>query len=318
MRFLASRLHSARTLLGRHPFGTRKHLAAGMAAALAVTAAALLCPARAEAYCRSTTCLTDCQPDLDECKTQGFPLYWASMCVGFSLQKDGSVDLAMDDVRRVAVASFATWADVECPTGTASLTFSELADVTCAKAEYNPDGQNANIVLFQDYKWNYTGEFNTLAKTTVTYDASSGEILDADIELNQAFNELTTSDTVVVYDLQSILTHEIGHFIGLDHSMDFDATMTPGYEQGATDLRTIAPDDIAGVCAIYPPARPAVCAPTPRGGLGDLCYAQATAGDRGCSCGLASPARKGSYGLLVLGCSIGLAARRLRVRRLKA
>ena len=290
-------------------------------AAALLGAVALLAPASAAAFCRSTTCTGDgCPRDADDCKTTGAPLWWASMCVGFSLQRDGSINLPYAEIERVAEASFVEWSDVQCPTGPATLAFSRLADVTCRKAEYNPDGANANIVLFQDNKWNYTGEFNTLAKTTVTYDNNTGEIFDADIELNQAFNEFTTGDTNVVYDLQSILTHEIGHFFGLDHSPDLNATMTPGYDQGSTQLRTIEADDIAGVCAIYPPERQAQCAPTPRGGLGDLCaFEQQVKEGGGCSCrlgGLSLPGSPGSWGgawLWALGLGAG-AARRTRRR----
>jgi hypothetical protein len=53
-------------------------------------------------------------------------------------------------------------------------------------------------------------------------------------------------------DIQGIGTHELGHSLGLGHSADGTATMfastTPG---GSVGLRTIAPDDIAGVQAIY-------------------------------------------------------------------
>jgi predicted Zn-dependent protease with MMP-like domain len=282
------------------PRGTRHATRVGRGS-LALTGAlgaavALLTPASAAAFCRSTTCTgDDCPRDAEDCKTTGAPLFWVSMCVGFSLQRDGSVNLPYTEIERVAEASFVEWSDVQCPTGPATLAFSRLADVTCRKAEYNPDDANANIVLFQDNKWNYTGEYNTLAKTTVTYDNDTGEIFDADIELNQAFNEFTTGDSDVVYDLQSILTHEIGHFFGLDHSADLNATMTPGYDQGSTELRTIEADDIAGVCAIYPPERQAACSPTPRGGLGDLCaFEQQAKEGTGCSCRLGAPPQPGS------------------------
>jgi hypothetical protein len=187
----------------------------------------------------------------------------------------------------VTDASFLAWADLECATGFATLAISKLADVACHAAEYNKDGSNANVVMFQDNRWNYTGEFNTLAKTTVTYDNDTGEILDADIELNHAFNEFTTTDDNVVYDLQSILTHEIGHFIGIDHSPDFYATMTPGYDQGSIELRSLETDDIDAVCAIYPPERQAICSPDPRGGLGDACSGPAVAATEDGGCGVA-------------------------------
>ena len=238
----------------------------------------------ADAFCRSTTCAgADCPRDEDGCKTTGKELFWRSRCVGFSVQKDGTANLPMEEVRAVIEAGFLAWTDLPCEVGAATIAFSSLDDVACRKAEFSPDGANANVVMFQDSKWDYAGVENNLAKTTVTYDTGTGEILDADLELNFAFNELTVGDDAVVYDLASIVTHEIGHFIGLDHSPDPLATMFAGYEEGSTIQRTLEDDDIAGVCAAYPPGRDATCAPQPRGGLGDACAGDEEEEGGGCA-----------------------------------
>ena len=103
-----------------------------------------------------------------------------------------------------------------------TLAFSELDDVACHQTQYNSTGTNANIIMFQDTKWTYIGADNTLAKTTVTYDNDTGEIFDADIEINHANNNFTINDDNVDFDLQAVLTHEIGHFIqrtGLHHQL---------------------------------------------------------------------------------------------------
>ena len=249
----------------------------------ALLAAAALCgvPATASAFCRSTSCSGDCDRDDENCKTGGAPLYWPSLCVGFSLNSQSSEHVPFDTFQNIAQRAAGEWSSLLCPKGEASLAFVEQPAVSCHKAEYDPAGPNANIILCQDSKWNYKSADNTLAKTTVTFDAVSGEILDADIEVNHAYNEITTDDVKVVYDLQSILTHEFGHFVGLDHSLDFDATMNATYDPGTTELRTIEEDDVGGICTIYPPTRVASCEPTPRGGFADVCKADTE--DSGCS-----------------------------------
>jgi cytochrome c551/c552 len=264
---------------------TRRRRAPTWAAALPLAGALLLGGAPASAFCRSTTCVGDCPRDDEGCKTTGNPLRWPGLCVGFSLQRDGTANLPIESVRKVIRDSFVAWSDLDCGGGTASLAFSQLADVSCHQTEHKTGGPNANIILFQDTQWRYHGEFDTLAKTTVTFDAATGDILDADIEINAAYNELTVADDNVVYDLQSIVTHEIGHFLGLDHSLDFDATMNAAYDTGSTANRTLAPDDVAAACAVYPPARGGECHATPPGGLADACVT----GGGGCSVTTSAP-----------------------------
>jgi MYXO-CTERM domain-containing protein len=236
---------------------------------------------RAEAYCRSTTCTGDCPRDENDCKTTGNELYWPSSCVGISLQKDGGAYVPFKYFEQAAQKALVEWSDVPCDSGTATISFSQLDNVACDDAEYNDGGTNSNAIVFQDTKWEYTSVDNNLAKTTVTFDADTGEILDADIEINQANNDFTVSDETIEFDLQSILTHEVGHLIGLDHSPDPDATMYATYEMGTTDQRSIEADDIDAVCAIYPPGRKASCSPQPRGGLGIDCGGVANSGDGG-------------------------------------
>jgi hypothetical protein len=256
-------------------------LVVAAAVATLVTAAS----PRAEAYCRSTTCSGSCEKDFDECKIDGAKLFWPGLCVSFSLQENGSEFIDFAEFERVAEASVAAWSSIDCGGAEATISFVRKDDVACHKAEYDPDGNNANIVLFQDTKWTYTSPDNTLAKTTVTYDTETGEILDADIELNHAFNEFTTGDDDVQYDLQSILTHEFGHFLGLDHTLDLFATMNAGYQLGDTSLRDIEEDDRNAVCDAYPPSRQVTCRPEPNGGFSGACAEDPHGEDDGCSIG---------------------------------
>lgn len=297
------RLWSARSAL----------LSLGAFAAISIASAR-----EAAAFCRSTTCTGDCPRDENECKTTGEPLYWASSCVSFSLQQDSSVHIPMKYFEQAAQRSFVTWTELECETGLATIAFSQLDDVACHKTEYNKGGTNANIIMFQDNKWVYQGVDNTLAKTTVTFDGETGEILDADIEINHANNNFTISDMVIDYDLESVLTHEVGHFIGLDHSLDFTATMYAGYEPGTIEQRSLEEDDVLGACEIYPPERDASCSTEPRGGLGYQCGGvdnDADGGDEGEGCRSSRAAPNGSmtgWGFALLA---GLAmAFRLRAR----
>lgn len=53
-------------------------------------------------------------------------------------------------------------------------------------------------------------------------------------------------------DMQGVAAHEYGHALGLDHSTNsIDNTMFPGTFGNLYDKRSLAPDDIAGVQALY-------------------------------------------------------------------
>jgi hypothetical protein len=284
--------------------------------AASFAAVALAAPG-AGAFCRSTTCAdADCPRDAHNCKTTGHPLFWPTSCVGFSIQKDETANLPPSDVRKVIVDSFVSWSSLVCKAGgQADIGFGELDDADCHVAQFNASGPNANVVMFQDDKWSYTDVSDTLAKTTVSYDTSTGEIWDADIELNSAYNQLTVGDDHVVYDLQSLLTHEIGHLIGLDHSLDDAATMNADYMVGSIFQRTLAPDDIAGACAAYAPSRTARCSLTPRGGFVSACTGDAAPPmPGGCEASRSGDGRGGAGGVAFLLAAIAIGALRKRRR----
>ncbi len=52
--------------------------------------------------------------------------------------------------------------------------------------------------------------------------------------------------------MQSVLTHEFGHFCGLDHVNDVTHTMYPSIANGSEIYRTLCDGDILGVRTIYP------------------------------------------------------------------
>lgn len=307
------------------------------AVVLAALACTLALPASASAFCRTTTVKVDAgyMPPPNACWDKGIPLFWRSACVGYSLQRDGSRQVAFADASRLTALAFTRWTSATCDTevdgsSRVSIDVRDLGPVSCTEVRYNQSQTglgNANIIVFRDDAWPHDDTANTLAITTVSYNPKTGEIYDADLEINTAQQPVTVSDPVPKngYDLQSILTHETGHFFGLAHSGDAHATMYARYQQGLTAMRKLTADDVRGICTVYPPGNlravdavvsaggtvPAgVCDPTPRGGFITEC---GTPKSKGCA---TAPARRspGAGGLCALGVGLALLAARRSLR----
>jgi hypothetical protein len=220
-------------------------------------------PTRAHAFCRATTC-DENDPDMvcafDErgCPLTGPVLWWRAPCITLWLpdEADPLPGIPADQYGTVVRGAFARWSAVDCGSGQPSIDArfgGELA-LECALTGYDQDAlENVNTVSVVDENWPHPRALRELALTTLTFDVNTGEILDADIELNAAQREFSLGDTAVSNDLDGTLTHEAGHVLGLAHSADLDATMFAKARTGSTNLRTLEADDIAGICSIYPP-----------------------------------------------------------------
>ncbi len=271
----------------------------------------------ASAYCFTYDCdptsgqCGDDPGDPADCPEGEVRLYWPVACIGFSLQEDASRQVNIAAFEPLAQAAFASWTNIDCGGGRApSLKASYAGRIACDKQEYNQKGGNANALVFRDADWPYTGATNTLALTTLTFNTDTGEIYDADMEINAtASMRLTTGDADVDKDLLSIVTHEAGHFLGMGHtqSMNAASTMFASYDAGTTTLRDLEPDDEQGICALYPPDRDGIgaCDATPRHGYSGECGGK-TDDDDGCTAAApGGPASPRAWPLITLA---GLAA----------
>lgn len=182
----------------------------------------------------------------------GMPLKWFQMPITYVIDKKGCADIPDDSEFTAIYRSFETWENVEC----VNIDFEFEGFVENIKAEHNPDGKNENLIIWiKDKKEWLSGkkEKNMIALTTLTYDKFTGQIVDADIELND-WNFYFTTTTIkedIVIDVQNTMTHEIGHMLGLDHSDVAESTMYETAPSGDTKKRDLHKDDIDGVCHIY-------------------------------------------------------------------
>lgn len=99
-----------------------------------------------------------------------------------------------------------------------------------------------------------TGVF---AVTITTFDTSNGQITDADMQLNDrdfTWDTLGPTGTQGVIGramIESVVTHELGHFIGLDHPNNAQATMFYASSPGLINQASLETDDRAPVIEGY-------------------------------------------------------------------
>ena len=166
---------------------------------------------------------------------------------------------AGSDVTGAIHGALATWS------AATNITFVEVSsNVQSISPVDRADGINLitvapnveNLAIFDDE--------SIPARTRVFYDADTVEISEADIVLNPypysvagVPLEFSTDGTPGTYDLQSTLTHEIGHLLGLNHSNVIGATMNPTqalngtFGLSAMSERALSESDRAAVKSIY-------------------------------------------------------------------
>ena len=149
------------------------------------------------------------------------------------------------------------------------------SEVPCTSFRARHDGERSvtggddgvNAVILHAASWPTTLTRGAVAETVVTLDGA-GAVRDADIHLNGVDHAFSLDGRAGTQDLRSVLVHEIGHALGLEHSRDERATMAAA--GSGLRWRSLEVDDREGLCALYPangtPAAPRCpTAPCPAG-----------------------------------------------------
>jgi hypothetical protein len=162
---------------------------------------------------------------------------WPTTSVSFFINPSNA-----DVSDSAATSAIQTGMDVWNTTGGTPFRFNYAGRVNDTTTGF--DGRN--VMLFRP-------DSNGSAIATTYAWADSNGLADTDIVFwDGGFTFFTGSSgcTGGAY-IEDIVTHELGHSLGLLHSTFTDATMYPYYSSCSMDLRTLSSDDIAGAQSLY-------------------------------------------------------------------
>jgi hypothetical protein len=169
----------------------------------------------------------------------GNNLRWDSTTVDWTIETGGMPGMDSSTFQGALEAAFQSWEDVDCST----ISFDYKGFKTW-------DSDTGIHVYVQTSNWDPSvGDALAYALPDPTW---QGEIQSVDIVFNAVDVQWTTSmDPGYGYqDVQGVVTHEIGHSIGLDHPRYPDSTMF--FSGGSSHLRSLEDDDQRGACFLYP------------------------------------------------------------------
>lgn len=162
--------------------------------------------------------------------------------VPYYINMTGSDDLSLADVTTAVDAAFATWQAVPCST----LSFADLGTTDLGAAI-----DTTNVILFVESGWTEGDEAAAATSLWIIAGMQTADISVNGQDWTWAIGPPSNAIDNNTLDLQAVLTHETGHFSGLNHSMRAFDTMYYSWKPWQ-DQRLPSYDDKQGLCSIYP------------------------------------------------------------------
>ncbi len=202
---------------------------------------------------------------------------WPTTTVRFVIQKDGSDDVLDKSDESALRLAFRSWEQVP----DSFVRFSEDTFADASRTDYTAN--DIHLVMWDEDSSSglFPAGSNVIALTPILASTVDGTILDADIVFNGELRFTTDpGQQANRFDVQAVATHEIGHFIGFDHSGGTFSTMFSSIPSGSTYCRSLERDDEAGAAVLYGTAattRSTISGTINLVGGGNVAYAQVVA-----------------------------------------
>ncbi len=183
-------------------------------------------------------------------------LQWTRQPIRYGVTSRDVSGVTAAQLQAVVARAFGTWGDP------AHVTLSsQFTGFTSAE----PAAEDSNSVIGFKSRPDLD---RTLGSTTFVVDDATGALLESDIFLNSIFAwSVAPNGEANKFDVESVVVHEMGHFLGLGHSALGETELRPGggrvvlgkravmfpiaYPAGSIADRTLQADDVAGITDIY-------------------------------------------------------------------